>query len=154
MLLSNNIYKVGQSSKSCCLAIMSQITTQELTTPLFKLLGGFLGSWSSPWLVNRTEINKKRSYIHSDHHFIRGRRGCDRMVVGFTTTYAIGAYHHWCLEFESRSGRGVQHYVIRFVSDSRQVVVFSSISCTSMTIRLFRIISSPSKFSYFRYVPF
>ena len=21
-------------------------------------------------------------------------RGCDRMVVGFTTTYAIGAYHH------------------------------------------------------------
>jgi len=24
----------------------------------------------------------------------RGRRGCDRMVVGFTTTYAVGAYHH------------------------------------------------------------
>jgi len=24
----------------------------------------------------------------------RGRRGCGRMVVGFTTTYAIGAYHH------------------------------------------------------------
>jgi len=23
------------------------------------------------------------------------------MVVGFTTTYAISAYHHWC-EFESR----------------------------------------------------
>jgi len=21
-------------------------------------------------------------------------RGCDRMVVGFTTTYAISAYHH------------------------------------------------------------
>jgi hypothetical protein len=33
------------------------------------------------------------------------RRGCDRMEVGFTTTYAISAYHHWC-EFESRSGRG------------------------------------------------
>ena len=32
------------------------------------------------------------------------------MVVGFTTTYAIGAYHHWWCEFESRSGRGVQHY--------------------------------------------
>jgi hypothetical protein len=29
------------------------------------------------------------------------------MVVGFTTTYAIGAYHHWCCEFESCSGRGV-----------------------------------------------
>jgi hypothetical protein len=24
----------------------------------------------------------------------RGRRGHDRMVVGFTTTYAISAYHH------------------------------------------------------------
>jgi hypothetical protein len=25
---------------------------------------------------------------------IRGRRGRDRMVVGFTTTCAISAYHH------------------------------------------------------------
>jgi hypothetical protein len=24
----------------------------------------------------------------------RGSRGRDRMVVGFTTTYAISAYHH------------------------------------------------------------
>jgi hypothetical protein len=24
----------------------------------------------------------------------RGRRGRDRMVVGFTTSYAIGAYNH------------------------------------------------------------
>jgi hypothetical protein len=51
----------------------------------------------------------------------RGRGGRDRMVVGFTTTYAISAYHHQCCEFESRSGRGVQHYVIKFVSDLRQV---------------------------------
>jgi len=36
----------------------------------------------------------------------RGRRGRDRMVVGFKTTYAISAYHH-CCEFESRSGRDV-----------------------------------------------
>jgi len=48
-------------------------------------------------------------------------QGCDRMVVGFTTTYAISAYHHWCCEFESRSGRGGQHYVIKFVSDLQQV---------------------------------
>ena len=40
---------------------------------------------------------------------------------GFTTTYAISAYHHWLCELESRSGRGVQHYVIKFVSDLRQV---------------------------------
>jgi hypothetical protein len=48
----------------------------------------------------------------------------DRMIVGFTTTNAISAYHHWCCEFKSRWGWGVQHYVIKFVSDSRQVVGF------------------------------
>jgi len=50
-----------------------------------------------------------------------GRRGRDRMVVGFMTTYASIPYHHWCCEFESRSGRAVQHHVIRFVSDLRQI---------------------------------
>jgi len=50
----------------------------------------------------------------------RGRLDRDRMVVGFTT-YTISAYHHWCCEFESRLGRGAQHYVIKFVSDLRQV---------------------------------
>ena len=40
---------------------------------------------------------------------IRGRRGRDRMVVGFTTTYVISAYHHSCCELESLSGRDVQH---------------------------------------------
>jgi hypothetical protein len=29
--------------------------------------------------------------------------GCDRMVVGFTTTYAVSAYHHSSCEFESCS---------------------------------------------------
>ena len=37
------------------------------------------------------------------------------MVVGYTTTYAISC------EFESLSGRGVQHYVIKLVSDLRAV---------------------------------
>jgi hypothetical protein len=48
-----------------------------------------------------------------------GRHGRDRMVVGYTTTYAISAYHHRC-GFESLPGRGVQHYMIKFVSDLRQ----------------------------------
>jgi hypothetical protein len=43
------------------------------------------------------------------------------MEVGFTTTYSISAYHHWCCEFESPSRRGVQHYVIKFVSYLWQV---------------------------------
>ena len=47
-------------------------------------------------------------------------QGCDRIAVGFMTTYA---YHHKCCEFESRSGEAysIQHYVIKFLSDLRQV---------------------------------
>jgi hypothetical protein len=54
---------------------------------------------------------------------IRYRHGCDRMVVGFTTTCAISAYRHYSCEFESRSGEVylIQHYVIKFVSDLRHV---------------------------------
>ena len=51
----------------------------------------------------------------------RGRRGRVRMVFRFTTTYAVSAYHQCCCEFAFRSGRGVHHYVIKFVSDLRQV---------------------------------
>ena len=48
-------------------------------------------------------------YLFSVHYFIhgRGRRGRDRMVVGFTTTYAISVYHHQSCEFEPYSWRGV-----------------------------------------------
>ena len=48
-----------------------------------------------------------------------GRRGLDRMVVGFKTTYAISAYHNKCCEVESCPGGVylIQHYVIMFVSD-------------------------------------
>ena len=57
---------------------------------------------------------------HDSHISIRGRRCRDRMIVGFTTTNAISVYHHRCCEFESRSGQGAQHYVIKFVCDLRQ----------------------------------
>ena len=62
-------------------------------------------------------------------------QGCghDRVVVGFTTTLfctcAIIAYHgihHYSCEFESSSGEAysIQHYVIKFFSDLRQVSGF------------------------------
>ena len=40
-----------------------------------------------------------------------------------TTTYAISAYHQWSCEFKFRSGEvySILHYVIKFVSDLRQV---------------------------------
>jgi len=38
------------------------------------------------------------NYIHNQNKFTNNKscskKGCDRMVVGFTTTYAISAYHH------------------------------------------------------------
>ena len=34
------------------------------------------------------------------------RHGRDRMIVVFTTTYAISTYHHLSCEFESRSWQG------------------------------------------------
>ena len=46
-------------------------------------------------LPSETEIN------------IRVRCGCDRMVVGFTTTCAISTYHHYSCEFKTRSWWGV-----------------------------------------------
>jgi len=52
--------------------------------------------------------------------------GCecrDRMVVGFTITYAISANHYEHYEFESRPDELylIQHYVIKFVGDLRHV---------------------------------
>jgi hypothetical protein len=51
--------------------------------------------------------------IHSFNVFVlfhilsEGRHGHDRMVVEFTTTCAISAYHYKSCEFEPRSWRGV-----------------------------------------------
>jgi hypothetical protein len=50
------------------------------------------------------------------------------VVVGLITTYAIGACYYWCCEFQSCSEPGVQHHVIKFVSDLWQVMVFSGYS--------------------------
>ena len=65
-------------------------------------------------------INNKHLIITQCHWLKMDRRGRDRMVVGFTTTYAISAYHNWYCEFKYRAERGVQH-VIKFVSDLRQI---------------------------------
>jgi hypothetical protein len=84
------------------------------------------------------------NYIVEVSFIVGGNRrtGENHRPLGFTTTYAISAYHHWCSEFEPRSGWGVQHHVIKFVSDLRQIAVncrifriaplhFKGCSCTS-----------------------
>jgi len=37
---------------------------------------------------------KKIIICQEDTFLVRGRRGIDRLIVGFTTTYVISAYHH------------------------------------------------------------
>ena len=68
----------------------------------------------------------------------RGRRGRDRVVVGFINTYAISAYHHLSCEFESHSGEvySIQHYVIKFVSDLRTVGGFLRVHLLPPPIKL------------------
>jgi hypothetical protein len=58
------------------------------------------------------------------------------MIVGFTTTYAISAYHHWCFEFESKSsGWGVQHYVIKWLAIGQWFSPGPPVSSTNKTDR-------------------
>ena len=48
----------------------------------------------------------------------KGRRGRDRRVVGFTTTYVISVYRHWNAGSKPAHGEvySLQHYVIKFVN--------------------------------------
>ena len=68
-------------------------------------------------------FTEKQLDMHQLHSILWGHCSCDCMVVGFITTYAINAYHHWYCEFKSRSGMvySIQHYAIKFVSDLWQV---------------------------------
>jgi hypothetical protein len=72
------------------------------------------------------------------HVYISGRRGRrGRIVVGFTTTCAISAYHHESREFEPRSWRGVLDTTLcdKFVSELRQVSGFPRVPRFPPTIK-------------------
>ena len=75
-------------------------------------------------------------------NFLEGHYGRDRVVVGFTTTYAISAYHHYCCEFKSCSGKvqSIQHYEIKFVSDLRRVDGFLQVLRFPTSIKLIAMI--------------
>ena len=63
------------------------------------------------------------------------RRGRDRMVVGFTTAPAITAK---VVSSNPTHGEmySIQHYMIKFVSDLRQVCVFLWVFCFLPPIKL------------------
>ena len=63
-----------------------------------------------------TDMHKGKIYIRKLPEFCiytftsvldRGHCGHDCLVVGFISTYAISAYHHYCCEFEPCSWPGV-----------------------------------------------
>jgi hypothetical protein len=70
--------------------------------------------------------------IETSFWSILGRRCHYRKVDGFTTTYAISAYHHLSCEFEPRSWRGVLDttFCDKVFSDLRHVGVISYIHKT------------------------
>jgi len=75
------------------------------------------------------------TFISLSYNPYGARRGRDRMVVGFTTTYAIRAYHHWCCEFESRSERGVQHNISQWFVTGRWFSPGPPVSSSNQTDR-------------------
>jgi hypothetical protein len=48
-------------------------------------------------------------------YMYRGRRGRDRIVVGFTTACEINTYHQYSCDFESRSCRSVSNTTSGFL---------------------------------------
>jgi hypothetical protein len=64
----------------------------------------------------------------------KGRR--DRMVVGFTTTYAINTYHYQRCEFESHSGDTTLCYkVCQWLATGRWFSQSTQVSSTNKTSR-------------------
>jgi hypothetical protein len=58
-------------------------------------------------LIYHRDIPNTHIALRKAHKWCRGRRVRYRMVVGFTTTYAISTYHHKRCEFESCTWQGV-----------------------------------------------
>ena len=66
--------------------------------------------------------------------------GINRMVVGFTSTYAISAYHHKCCEFESHSWQDALDttlcdQVCQWLATGRWFSPGTSVSSTNITDR-------------------
>ena len=75
-----------------------------------------------------------KQYLLTCNIISGGCRGCNHMVVGFATTYAIVVSSNTC----SGEVYSIQHYVIKFVSDLRQVGGFlpgTAVSSTNKTDR-------------------
>ena len=119
------------------------------------------GSWTSQtWHVRNTKLECHSYLINCDEKKLRyeisawkkifvsslftffwgvgggggSRGGRDPMIVGFTTTYAISAYHDWRCEFEPHSGdKTLWDEVCPWLTTGR--CQFSPVSSTNKTDR-------------------
>ena len=99
-----------------------------LTYSIWTIIWFFFDLLSSQIIHRYTFLDNRTIYSWFNYsNYTRGRRGRVRMAW-FTTTCAISAYHHWCCEFESLSGWGVQHCVISLSVICNRSVVFSGSS--------------------------
>ena len=85
---------------SFCLAIISVPCYASKYNPSYNM------SFSLLLHYNRTTLQYISTFKYSMYQ-VRGCHGRDRMVVGFTTTCAISAYHHWSCKFEHSLWQGV-----------------------------------------------
>jgi hypothetical protein len=79
-------------------------------------------NWTMPGiLLPRYQFGVAKIYL-----LLGGRRGGDRMIVLFTTAYAIVPITTKAVSFNSAHSEvySIPHYVIKFVSDLRQVCGF------------------------------
>ena len=76
--------------------------------------------------IPSNEPQQKTYFQQTNYTFHLNLNRRDRMVVEFATTCAIIAYHHLSCEFEPIHGEvySIKYYVIKFVSDLRQVCGF------------------------------
>ena len=66
------------------------------------------------------KLLRSSEYCYKFYLFLGDCRGCDRMVGGFTTTHTKVV----SLNLANSKVYSIQHYVIKFVSDLRQVSGF------------------------------
>ena len=123
----------------CLLVIVLSVILSFGHCIVCPLIYGFsLSHWHLQSFFQKTRTpTKPRIILRIRTRYSNWYMGRHRMVVGFTTNYAISAYHHWCCEFESRSGRDVQHYAIKcqWLATGRWFSSGPTVSSTNKTDR-------------------
>jgi len=86
--------------------VSDYVSVMLLLYPLIMFLSTF-DDIKFRWFQSTTISGDIKLPLRTRPKICWGRRGRDRMVVGFTTTCVTSAYNHWSCEFELRSWRGL-----------------------------------------------